>query len=143
VPIESVVADANVLLSAVTGKAALRVFTEFQITVHVARFSVDEVTEYLPEMARQYDLPPQFLEMQWKLLPVRVHTEEDYHRYLKRSLADMAARDREDAHALALARKMRLPLWSNDRDLAGLDVECFSTARLLAVLTRQRRAGNK
>lgn len=35
-PIESVVADANVLLSAVVGKAALRVFTESNVVVHVA-----------------------------------------------------------------------------------------------------------
>ena len=35
-PIEGVVADANVLLSAVVGKAALRVFTEFNVIVHVA-----------------------------------------------------------------------------------------------------------
>ncbi|MGE0825683.1 MAG: hypothetical protein AB7G75_05835 [Candidatus Binatia bacterium] len=36
-PIVSVVADANVLLSAVVGKALLRVFTKFTVTVHVAR----------------------------------------------------------------------------------------------------------
>lgn len=47
-PIASVVADANVLLSAVAGKAALRVFTEFGLTVHVAEFTADEVVEYLP-----------------------------------------------------------------------------------------------
>jgi hypothetical protein len=48
VPIESVVADANVLLSAVVGKAALRVITAFDVIVHVAQFNADEVTEYLP-----------------------------------------------------------------------------------------------
>ena len=138
-PIESVVADANVLLSAITGRAALRVFTEFEITVHVARFNMDEVAEYLPEMAVQYDLPVQFLEMQWKLLPLQVHAEQDYHRYLNQALVDLAKRDPEDAHALALARKLKLPLWSNDRDLAGLDIECFSTARLLAALIKERK----
>ena len=139
-PIESVVADANVLLSAVTGKAALRVFTEFEVTVHVSRFNVNEVVEYLPEMAAQYNLPPEFLEMQWKLLPIQVHAEEDYHRYLNRALADLAKRDPEDAHALALARKLGVPLWSNDRDLVGLGLECYPTARLLAALKRESRA---
>jgi hypothetical protein len=32
-------------------------------------------------------------------------------------------------------------LWSNDRDLDGLDVECFTTARLLATLKRERESG--
>ena len=41
--IEGVVADANVLLSAVVGKAALRVFTQFDIAVHVAQFNCNEV----------------------------------------------------------------------------------------------------
>lgn len=45
-PIEGVVADANVLLSAVVGKAALQVFTEFNVSVHVAKFNTDEVAEY-------------------------------------------------------------------------------------------------
>lgn len=137
-PIESVVADANVLLSAVTGKAALRIFTEFEVTVHVARFNADEVLEYLPEMAANYGLPNEFVEMQWKLLPIEIHPLSDYHHYLDQALVDLAKRDPEDAHALALARKLDLPLWSNDRDLAGLDVECYTTARLLAVLKNKQ-----
>jgi hypothetical protein len=53
-----------VLLSAVAGKAALRVFTEFGLTVHVAEFTVDEVVEYLPVMAQQYAIPSELIEMQ-------------------------------------------------------------------------------
>lgn len=37
--IAAVVADANVLLSAVVGKAALRVITEHGVTVHVTEFN--------------------------------------------------------------------------------------------------------
>ena len=72
-PTEGVVADANVLLSAVVGKAALRVFTEFDVVVHVAQFNTDEVAEYLPRMASKYELPVELVEMQWKLLPFRIH----------------------------------------------------------------------
>jgi hypothetical protein len=49
----------------------------------------------------------------------------------------MSSRDPEDAHALALARHLRFPLWSNDRDLAGLDIQCYSTAALLVALKKQ------
>jgi hypothetical protein len=45
-----VVADANVLLSAVIGKAAARVFFEFEIPVHVTELNAREVREYLPKM---------------------------------------------------------------------------------------------
>ena len=136
-PIASVVADANVLLSAVIGKAALRVFTKFTVRVHVAQFNADEVVEYLPHMASKYELPIELVEMQWKLLPLRIHQMDEYHSQLPQAIANLKDRDPEDAHALALARALTLPLWSNDRDLRGLGVECYPTARLLRLLTEE------
>lgn len=61
-PIAGVVADANMLLSAVAGKAAIRVWTEFNLAIHVTQFNVDELVEYLPLMATKYDLPTELLE---------------------------------------------------------------------------------
>lgn len=55
--IDAVVADANVLLSAIVGKAALRVITEFGVVVHAARFNADEVRKYLPTLASHGDPP--------------------------------------------------------------------------------------
>jgi len=136
-PIASVVADANVLLSAVVGKATLRVFTKFAVMVHVAQFNADEVAEYLPYMANKYELPVEVVEVQWKLLPLQIHRMDEYHSQLPQALADLKDRDPEDAHALALARSLILPLWSNDRDLRGLGVECYPTARLLRLLAEE------
>ena len=138
--IASVVADANALLSAAIGKAALKVFTEFGLTVHMAAFNASEVQKYLPDLAAKYGLPAHWAELQWKLLPVKMHPCNDYSDFYSEALAELAERDPEDAHALALARKLRLPLWSNDRDLAGLGVECYSTARLLALLKKERES---
>lgn len=133
--IEGVVADANVLLSAVVGKAALRVFTQFDIAVHVTQFNCNEVTEYLPHMAQKYGLSVELVEIQWKLLPLRIHSIAEYRRRLPQAISDISHRDAEDAHALALARSLGLPIWSNDKDFENLDVQCFSTARLLRALT--------
>ena len=139
-PIAAVVADANVLLSAVVGKAALRVFSDFELPVHAAQFTADEVAEYLPALAAQYRLPAELVVIQWKLLPLSVHEQHEYARLLPAAQADLAERDPEDAHALALARSLRLPLWSNDRDFERLDIKCYPTARLLALLRRQSEA---
>ena len=49
--IDVVVADANVLLSAVIGKAANKVFTEYDVLVHLSEFNAKEVEEYLPRLA--------------------------------------------------------------------------------------------
>ncbi len=133
-PIDAVVADANVLLSAVTGRAALRVFTEFDVSVHATEFNVDEVMEYLPTMAVRYRLAPELLALQWRLLPLHVHPVTDYAPLLDQAVAKLQGRDVEDAHALALACRLGVPLWSNDRDLADRGVVCLPTARLLALL---------
>jgi len=137
--IASVVADANVLLSAAIGKAALRVLTDFNIEVHASRFNCDEVEEYLPVLVAKYRLLPELVEMQWRLLPIRVHEEDAYAAHLKRARSRLADRDPDDAHPLALALTLALPLWSNDNDLEGHGVVRHTTAKLLSLLEAGRR----
>lgn len=136
--IEAVVADANVLLSAVIGKAAQKVFSEHNLNVHAAEFNADEVREYLPVMDEKYALPMSLVDLRWRLLPLIIHKASKYADQYKKALADLEGRDPEDAHALALARALGCPLWSNDRHLSRLGIPCYTTARLLKVLeTRQ------
>jgi predicted nucleic acid-binding protein len=130
----SIVADANVLLSAIVGNAALRVFTESSVRVHATRFNADEVEQYLPRLSSRYNLPEHLVGMLWRLLPVTLHDEASYAEQLPAARHALAERDTDDAHPLALARKLELPLWSNDRHLMELDVTCYSTAQLLKEL---------
>ncbi len=132
--IAGVVADANVLLSAAIGKAALRVLTDFDIEVHATRFNCDEVEEYLPTLAAKYRLSRQIVEMQWRLLPLRLHGETDYAAQLDGARSRLAKRDPDDAPPLALAMALDLPLWSNDKDLYGHGVARHTTAQLLTIL---------
>jgi predicted nucleic acid-binding protein len=136
VPIAAVVADANVLLSAVVGKAALRVFTEHGVTVHATEFNASEVEEYLPRLSAQYGLPEDLVQLEWRLLPIVRHAEAEYSGRLPAARERLRERDPEDAHALALAWALDLPLWSNDRDFDRVDVQSYSTAALLRALER-------
>ncbi|MDP2913906.1 MAG: PIN domain-containing protein [Candidatus Aminicenantes bacterium] len=170
---EEVVADANVLLSAVIGKAANKIFSEFVLRVHVAEFNAREVEEYLPMMAEKYKLPMDLVQLQWRILPIIKHAPTAagapgfargstsavlargykprasgepkarpltrYARYYKKAVKDLKERDPEDAHALALARALKLPLWSNDRHLDKMDLPVFSTAKLLSILAETRQ----
>lgn len=130
-PIEAVVADANVLLSAAIGKATLRVFTEFGLEVHATRFNRLEVERYLPKLTEKYGLPAPLVALQWRLLPVKVHDLGSYRDELGRAARAVAHRDADDVHPLALARKLGLPLWSNDDDLRGREVDWYTTAALI------------
>ncbi len=130
-----VVADANVLLSAALGKAALRIFSEYAVPVYATQFNVEEVEEYLPRLSSKYGIPLELLQLQWKLLPLNVHSPESYADHFETARQRMAFRDPDDAHPLALALSLSLPLWSNDSDLAEAGVDCYTTARLLKALS--------
>ncbi len=138
-PIGAVVADANVLLSAAVGNAASRVFTEFEVRVHVAAFNHREVERYLPAMAVKYRLPGELVIASWRLLPLEIHEFDIYQNAYGAAVADLRGRDPEDAHALASARVLRLSLWTNDKDLPGRGVVCLTTARLLRALEKGTR----
>lgn len=132
--IGAVVADADVLLSAIVGNAALRVFAGADVEVHATRFNANEAEEYLPRLSSKYSLPEHLVEMLWRLLPVSLHEEPDYAKQMRTPRSDLAERDPDDAHPLALARTLDVPLRSNDRHLQGLGVTCLATARLLKSL---------
>ena len=129
-PLRSVAADANVLVSAVIGKAALRVFLRSPLAVVATACNVAEVEEYLPRLAEQHGMVPEMLEAQLRILPVTVYQERFYREHVREAGRLLAGRDPDDVHLLALALKLRVPIWSNDRDLEGLPVEVFTTARL-------------
>jgi predicted nucleic acid-binding protein len=136
-PIAEIVADANVLLSAVVGRAALRVFTQFGLRVHATQFNVEEILRYFPRMAVKYRLPLELVELQWRLLAVMVHPDEQYAEHFSAARQALEQRDPEDAHALALAWTLGLPLWSNDRDFEGCAVQRYTTAELLRLLEQE------
>lgn len=134
----AVVADANVLLSAVAGKAALRVFTEFAVRVCVTEFNLREVEDYLSVMGEKYGIPVEILQAQLRLLALERYPERAYEAAMARVPARLLQRDPEDVHAAALALALDMPLWSNDKDLEEAGVTVFTTARLLKILDRTR-----
>jgi predicted nucleic acid-binding protein len=140
-PIAGLVADANVLLSAVIGKAAVKVFRDFEIPVHTTIFNHDEVLEYLPRFAEKYGISQTEAELQLELLPIRIHPSSSYGDWLPWAQEALANRDPDDAHPLALARTLNLPLWSNDRDLQLPQVRCYTTAALLKTLESRSALG--
>ena len=67
-------------------------------------------------------------------LPVTPYASAHYVAAMPRALRLVADRDRDDAHLLALAPTLPVPIWSNDPHLAGLPVESYTTAVLLKIL---------
>ncbi len=132
--VDAVVADANVLLSAAVGRAARRVFSRSSTAVHTTRFNADAVEQHLPKLTAMYGLADELVQIQWRILRLDIHPEEDYAAFLAKARKDLQKRDPDDANPLALARFLSIPLWSNDRDLTGHGEEIYSTVRLLKEL---------
>lgn len=133
-PLKKLAADANVILSATAGKAALRIFLKKEIEIVTTEFNIDEVREYLGAIAEQYSLSEEVLESQLRLLPLTTYPRHFYKDLLTKAAMKLSGRDEDDIELLALAMKLEIPIWSNDNDFKDSGIEIYTTARLLKIL---------
>jgi predicted nucleic acid-binding protein len=130
--LKSVAADSNVLLSAVIGKAALKIFTYTNLEILTTRFNVLEVEEYLPFLSSKYDLDIKQLWVQLKMLPIQIIEVGEYKSHLPFAQEHLGQRDMDDIHLAALALIKNIPIWSNDRDFENIPhITLYPTAKLL------------
>ena len=127
-------ADSNVILSAVIGKAALRIFIRPELELITTQFNLREIEEYLPHLARKYRLDERALFWQLKMLPIHAFAEKYYKSHLEKAERFLSDRDPDVIHLLALALKENIPIWSNDRDFEKLPISVYTTAKFLKVL---------
>lgn len=132
--IKSIAADSNVLLSAIAGRAARRVFERNDLLVVTTDFNIAEVEEYLPVFANRYNLPESLLSEVLSLLPIEIHSESTYGTHLEEARVLLSQRDPDDVALAALALKLAIPIWSNDRDYEAFPHGMFTTAVLIDVL---------
>lgn len=133
-PVALVVADANVILSAIVGGAAARVFTSGAVTIHIAEPTLEEVARYAASMAIRRGLDPGLIALAVATLPATVHPAPSYLSCLAEAARRLRGRDIDDSDVLALSLRLTAPVWSNDHDFDGTGVDVYTTAKLLKVL---------
>ena len=133
-PLRKLAADANVILSAVARKAALRVFLVEGIEIVTTEFNVSEVREYISVIAEKYGFGEEILESQLKLLPLLIYQQKFYADFLDKASKRLTESDEDDVQLLALSLKLKVPVWSNDRHSQHSGVEVYTTAKLLKIL---------
>jgi predicted nucleic acid-binding protein len=132
------VADANVLLSAILGGRAKAVLEHPSVSeVLVADTVIAEVQEYAPRLAAKKRLPLDIVLMAVATLPVKIVERAVYERSMAEVKRRIGRRDPEDVETLALALHAGIAVWSNDNDFEDADVEWFTTAELLANLAQR------
>lgn len=128
-------ADANVLLSALTGGRASTILTHPDVEEIVTTETVlDEVREYAAELARKKGLSPDLVLLTASSLPVTMVRRPAYARRLREARNRLATRDPDDVDLLALALELRIPIWSNANDFEDVRLPWFTMAALLAKL---------
>lgn len=65
------------------------------------------------------------------MLPVTICNKEFYGGKIKQAEKLIGERDADDIHLLALSLKLGCPVWSNDKDFAGLGIRVYSTVELI------------
>ena len=129
-----VAADANVLLSVILGHAAFRVIDEGKVEPVTTLETIKEVREYLPVLARKYEIDSRILDANLLALGITAYGPRKYRTMVAKATRLIAARDPDDVPLLALALTLGLPVWTGDKDFENAGVETYTTAQLLAKL---------
>jgi predicted nucleic acid-binding protein len=125
-------ADANVLLAAVLGGRARLVLESPQSEEVVTVEQVTaEVQEYAIHLAREKGLAADLVLLAVGALPVKIVARTEYNASISEAGKRIGKRDPDDVELLALAIALGVPVWSNDRDFKGMDVEWLTTEALL------------
>jgi predicted nucleic acid-binding protein len=135
--IERLVVDANPLIAVLLGGAAVRVFLSYPDRVRefaVCEHTLQEVRDFIPELAEELEEDPERLRLVLALLPLEPYPPQAYEAHLEEAELRIARRDPDDVDVLALTLELGCPLWSNDRDFEDVGVEQLTTAQLLQQL---------
>ena len=131
-PPERLVVDANPMISALLGGAALRAFWNDAVKEWATtQFTVNEVLSYLPRLARKIHVPKEMLRLELELLPLTIYKRESYRDLISEAKRRIAGRDESDVDLLALALKLDYPIWTNDQDFEQTGTTLYTTAKLL------------
>ncbi len=126
------VADANVLLSALIGGQAKTVLEHPGVeSVVTTAMTFEEVQEYAGHLAQKRRLDLELVLLAVVTLPVAILPREQYKDALPRARRKIGKRDPDDVEILALAMHLGWPLWSNDNDFEVAGIEWYTTAELL------------
>jgi predicted nucleic acid-binding protein len=124
-----------VLMSAAVGGATFRVFrARPPLSIVTTKATLAEAKDHLPELIHYYRANPRKVAAALRALPLKTYGPRAYASHVPTARALLGKRDPDDVPLLALALKLDVPVWSNDRDFEGLGISAYPTAVLLKIL---------
>ena len=131
-----IVADANVVLSAlIGGRARLILASPHGPTCVSTQVVAEEIARHLPRLAAKRDLDEAQLLAALQVMPIQWKAATEYEDQQAEAEKRIAERDPDDWPTVALALTLDLPVWSQDKDLTVAGLEVFTTGDLLDALS--------
>jgi predicted nucleic acid-binding protein len=130
-----IVADANVVLSAlIGGRARLVIASPHEPQCIATEAVAHEITRHVPRLAAKRDLDSALLLATLQVMPIEWKPASTYNNQRQEAEKRIAERDPDDWPTVALALELDLPVWSQDKDLTIAGIEVFTTGELLDAL---------
>jgi predicted nucleic acid-binding protein len=131
--------DANPILSALIKGKAHAILSRTDLEFFTTEFTVREVIEHIPEIVsrvrqRGVSIEKADLYLAFVVAPLEIRGREFYRDLMPAAKRRIEKRDPDDVDLLALALKLRIPIWTNDQDYSSCGVKCYTTAQLLKKL---------
>jgi predicted nucleic acid-binding protein len=134
-PPAAVVADANVVVSAlIGGRARLAIAFPHPPRCVAAKAVALEIARHIPRLANKRRLDRALLFAALQVMPIEWKPTADYHGHRDQAERRIAARPRRPANRRALALTLGLPVWSQDIDLTSASLYIYTTGDLLDAL---------
>ncbi len=68
------------------------------------------------------------------IVPLKIYQQDFYKEFLYSASKSLSGKDEDDIELIALAMRLKIPVWSNDRDFKHSGVDLYTTAKLLKIL---------
>jgi predicted nucleic acid-binding protein len=93
-----------------------------------------EIARHIPPLAAKRGLDSSLMFAALGVMPVDWNASSEYEDHREQADERIAARDPDDWPTVALAMKLGLPIWSQDKDLTDAGIDVFTTGELLDAL---------
>jgi predicted nucleic acid-binding protein len=93
-----------------------------------------EIARHIPPLAAKRGLDSALMFAALGVMPVEWKASGEYEDRREEAEERIAARDPDDWPTVALALKLSLPVWSQDKDLTDAGINVFTTGELLDAL---------
>lgn len=146
--IKLIATDSTAIISAVLGSVIKRkIFLNIEVCKVTTKFNVEEVKKHLPKLAKKRKLALDALQVYLDmLLNKSAYDKKTHEKYFGLEVYEKEAyndcfedarkriRDPKDVDLLALALKLQIPVWSDDKDFESAGIEWYTTDKLVEYL---------